>query len=274
MDQKKKSASKRKSSYYSSGGGFHTKEAYKSLRTNIQFLLFNGKNNIIAFTSSNIGEGKSTTTINTAITMVESGARVLVIDADLRRPVVHKMMDMNIVPGLTNYLSGKNTIDEVLRPSSYPRLDICTCGALPPNPAELVGSEQMIEFLKTVSKRYDYVFIDTPPVTIVTDSLVLAKHIAGYVFVVRQRIADSDTFRYAIQRFELVDARILGIVFNDVKTDEAGYGYYKKYGYYRKKYGKNGEYSRYYSYRGYYGSDKETLDSVPNITPAEKPNIE
>lgn len=255
-----------------STGSFRVKEEYKSLRTNIQFLLLNEKNNIIVFTSGNVGEGKSTTAVNTAITMVESGAKVLLIDADLRRPVLHKMMDVNIVPGVTSFLSGKSEINEVIRHSTYPRLDICTSGAIPPNPAELIGSEKMIEFLEEASKRYDYVFIDTPPITVVTDSLALSKHVAGYIFVVRQYIADTDTFRHAVRSFELVDAKILGIVFNDVNTKERSYGYYSsRYG---KKYG-YGKYGGYYGngyYGNYYSSDQERLDSIPEVVPAVKTN--
>lgn len=254
--------STKKNNTYSSGSGFRTKEAYKSLRTNIQFLLINEKSNVIVFTSANVGEGKSTTTVNTAITMAEAGARVLIVDADLRRPVLHKMMNIELTPGLTNLFSGKNSLREVIRPSNYPRLDLCTSGALPPNPAELLGSEQMKKFLEIVSEKYDYVFIDTPPVNAVTDSLVLTKMVAGYIYVIRQGQTDTDSLAHAIQSAEFVDAKILGIVLNDVKSSENG----------KVKYGKYSDYARYGSYYSYYSSNQERLESAPDITPVETPN--
>lgn len=249
----------------SSGSGFRTKEAYKSLRTNIQFLLVNEKSNVVVFTSANVGEGKSTTTVNTAITMAEAGARILIIDADLRRPVIHKMMKMTLTPGLTNLFSGRCSIKDVIRPSNYPRIDICTGGALPPNPAELLGSEQMSKFLEIVSQKYDYVFIDTPPINAVTDSLVLTKQVAGYIYVIRQGLTDTDSLARAIQSAEFVDAKILGIVLNDVKNSISGG---------KVKYGKYSDKYSYDNYYNYYASNDDRLNSTPEITPVDTPKSE
>lgn len=237
----KKNVKPNSTSYYEdlTQTSFRAKESYKMLRTNIRFLTVGEKHPRLVFTSSVSGEGKSTTIINVAVSMREAGYRVLLIDCDLRCPVLHKMANLPIMPGLTNLLCGSATTADIIRPSRYSGLDIVTSGAIPPNPAELLGSKAMADFLAEVEEKYDYILFDTPPATVVSDCLVLSSLVTGYLFVVKENSTEVPDFQKAIDSIELVGGKILGIVLNDVKTTanrkrrNKGYYNYRYNNYYR-----------------------------------------
>jgi len=169
---------------------FRLVESYKALRTNIMFSLplkDDVRSRKIMFTSSGPGEGKSTTTVNLAVTLSETETKVLLIDADMRKPTVHKYFDIESRVGLSNLLSGMNTYEEcVQRIEGMPNLSIIASGILPPNPSELLGSSAMTNFLANVEDEYDYIIIDTPPVNVVADALSIVNRVDGVAFVISQ----------------------------------------------------------------------------------------
>ena len=230
---------------------FKVEEAYKSIRANIMFSIMKKGCKRVVVTSSVAGEGKTTTTINLAITFAQAGQRVLLIDADLRKPKIHQYFSVPNSPGLTDYLGStvsgvrKDRVDlfTVVHPTEFENLSVICSGTIPPNPAELLGSEPMIDFLEDISRDFDYIIIDTPPINIVSDALPLIRESDGVVLVVRYNSSTHPEVERVIASLEFIDAKILGFVLNFVET-RAGGKY--KYG----NYGKYGRYSR-YSYGGY-----------------------
>lgn len=217
---------------------FDIRESYKELRTNIMFFFAKKGCKVIAVTSSIASEGKSTTCFNTAITFAETGAKVLVIDCDMRRPNVAKLLNVKGDKGLSNILVGESTVDQVLIHSEYSGLDVITAGNIPPNPTELLTSDNVSATIEALKEKYDYIFLDTPPVTIVTDAILLSKVCDGFIVVVRQTRAEKKMLTDAVSKLRFVDAKIIGFVFNGVVVSKSGYGYYKK----------NYKYSKYSTY--------------------------
>ena len=195
---------------------FDIRECYKELRTTIMFSLAKIGCQVIAVTSSIACEGKSTTCFNTAITFAETGAMVLVIDCDMRRPNVAKLLNVKGDKGLSNILVGESTVDQVLIHSEYSGLDVITAGNIPPNPTELLTSDNVSATIDALKEKYDYIFLDTPPVTIVTDAILLSKVCDGFVVVVRQTRAEKRMLTDAVSKLRFVDAKIIGFVFNGV----------------------------------------------------------
>lgn len=237
---------------------FKVEEAYKSIRTNIMFSVMKKGCKTIVVSSSVPNEGKTTTTINLAITFAQADQRVLLIDGDLRKPKIHHYFSIPNSPGLTNYLgstvSGRRVdkvdLYSVIHKTEYDNLSVLCSGSIPPNPAELLGSEPMAEFLKEISNDFDYIIIDTPPINVVTDALPLIRESDGVVLIVRSNQSTHPELQKAISALEFIDAKILGFVVNFVETGAGKYGY-GKYGRYR--YGKySGKYS--YGYGGGYGT--------------------
>jgi len=231
-------------------------EAYKTARTNLMFTLASVKGcKKIIVTSSQGGEGKSTTTSNLAIAFAQAGARVLVLEADLRRPKLHRYLSLNNENGMSEYLGGFKKLEEVLQHSKRYNLDCITGGNVPPNPSELLISSKFSELLDILSDDYDYIFVDSPPINVVTDPVSIAKQMNGAVLVARQNYTTNDVLRQAIAALEFGEIKILGYVLNASK-DVPGVSrksYKTKYGY--RKYAKYG-YKGYYKY-GYYGSAAE-----------------
>lgn len=228
--------------------GFQVREAYKILRTNVIFSLPQEGCKRICVTSSNASEGKSLNCLNLAITFAETGARVLIIDCDLRRPNVSKLLNRKAYPGLSNALVGLNDLNDVIQDSGFKNLDVIFSGNIPPNPAELLGSDNMKKFIDELSERYDYIFFDTAPVNVVTDTNILAKWMTGVIMVVLYNSTDRDTLEEAVKQLEFVGAKILGFILNGVVYGGGSYkygGYKKRYKYYR--YGKNDSYGSYVS---------------------------
>ena len=197
---------------------FALQEAYKTLRTNIRFFLRGTDCKKICITSSNAGEGKSITLLNLAISFAEAGKKVLLVDADLRRPALARLLGEKATPGLSNILAELCNEDETIRKEVYPNLDVIFSGDVPPNPSELLSSERMQRFIEIVSNRYDYVLIDTPPVNVVSDSCVVANLADGVLLLARQGRTRKDSVKKAVAHLQLTGANILGYILNGVDT--------------------------------------------------------
>ncbi len=229
---------------------FFVKEAYKTLRTNLIFSLTEAGGKLIVVTSSDASEGKTTNCLNTAITFAELGAKVCVVDCDLRKPNVARMCQEKGTPGLSNVLVNLNELSEVIHHNRFPNLDVIYSGDIPPNPAELLVSEKMDEIMQVLGESYDYVFFDTPPVNVATDASLLAVKANGVLLIVRQGKTGKDELAEAIQQLQFVKARILGILFNDADLASG-----KKSKGFRRKY---------YGYYGYYGHRYSKLEEKLN----------
>ena len=225
---------------------FAVTEAFKALRTNIMFALSTSPKNkkIIAVSSALPSEGKSTMAANIALTFAETDAKVLFIDADLRKPVAHRTFNLQNKLGLSTLLSGIDSFREVLNSQVTAGLDVITSGPIPPNPSEMLGSENMKVLLEKLCEFYDYIIIDTPPINIVSDTLNMMPFIAGVVLVVRQGETPTDAFQDAIDAVKFADGHVLGAVLGQVQTlgkssYKRGYRYsrYSKYGYSKYGYG-------------------------------------
>ena len=190
-------------------------EAYRAIRTNLIFALAAQKSNIVVFSSSIPSEGKSTTSSNLAVIMAQTGAKVLLIDADLRKPVQHSIFQVSNRVGLSTILAKIKDFTQVVHSEVSQNLDLVTSGPIPPNPSELLGCENMDEFLKQVSAMYDYVFVDMPPIGVVTDAMVLAPKTAGIVLASRQGITRFDVMSRVLSDIKFAGANILGVVFTE-----------------------------------------------------------
>jgi len=210
---------------------FHIVEAYKDLRTNLQFVLSTTNSRAITISSAEASAGKSTVLANLAIAIGQTGDSVLVIDADLRRPTLHKVFQSDNVFGLSRILSGSiSEVREVIKPKVAPNVDFISSGPIPPNPSELLGHKRMGSLIDVVSEAYAYVLIDCSPVRLVSDPLMLMKYTAGVLLVARQRQTTKEEIGRAVEKFRTIDAPILGLVMTDVLTFAGGYRY--SYGYY------------------------------------------
>ena len=219
---------------------FAAAEAYKLLRTKLLFSFADDKDcHIIGVSSAMPGEGKSLTSINVAYSMAQLGKRVLLIDCDLRRPSLTEKLPINKIPGLSDYLAGISTADNLIQVCSLMQdtyvFHVIAPGRIPPNPLELLSSAKMEKMLERLQGTYDYIILDLPPVGEVSDALAIAKNTDGILLVVRQNYCDRIALNTAIRQFEFVDAKLLGMVFNC--TAEDGSGYKRKY-YKRSYYGK------------------------------------
>jgi len=211
-------------------------EAYRILRTNIQFSSLDKPLKTVLITSPGPNEGKSLTTANLAATFAQSGQQVLIIDGDLRRPTQHKIFGLKNLKGLTNILLGEVSLEEALQsPEETSGLKLLTTGPLPPNPAELLGSQRMKQLIKSISDISDVVFIDTPPVVAVTDAALLAAEVDGVLLVLGAGEARIEMAKKAKELLSNVKANILGTILNKISTDGHDYYYYYYYGDDKKK---------------------------------------
>lgn len=214
---------------------FRVEEAYKSIRTNIMLSVMKKGCKIIVVSSSMANEGKTTTTTNLAISMSQADQRVLLIDGDLRKPKIHHYFSIPNAPGLTNYLgaaansraSQKVDLFSIIHPTEYKNLSVIASGSIPPNPAEVLGSEMMSEFLKDVSQHFDYIIIDTPPINVVSDALPVIRESDGVVMVIRSNSSTHPELQKALDSLKFIDAKILGFVVNYESESKSKYGYYK-----------------------------------------------
>lgn len=206
-------------------------EAYRHLRTSLLFSSAGKPPQVILVTSSQPAEGKTTTAINTAITLAQSGADVVIIDCDLRRPRLHSHFDLQNTSGLTNYLSGeKNTQNLMKTFAGLPNLKVITSGPIPPNPAELLSSNEMKNLLQYLKGNYKHVVIDSPPAISFTDAAILSTLVDGVVLVAMAGKSSIHLMRRFKHRLANIGARVYGVVLNGLKADSVEYGYYG-YGY-------------------------------------------
>ncbi len=205
---------------------FQVQEAYKTLRANIRFALHGEGCKKFCITSSVSGEGKSITLLNLAISFAQAGQKVLLIDADLRRPAMARLLVEKASPGLSNILAGLEAEEQIIRKELFPNLDVIFSGDIPPNPSELISSERMKEFIDRMAQRYDYILVDTPPVTIVSDACLVANMLDGVLLLARQGRTRKDVVRKAVGQLKLTDAKLLGFVINGVDGSiSKSYGY-------------------------------------------------
>jgi tyrosine-protein kinase Etk/Wzc len=218
-------------------------ESYRSLRTAVQYAAIESQVRTLLVTSSIPQEGKSTTSTNLAIVIAQSGSRTLLIDCDLRRPVLHSVFGMTKDPGLVNCLVGANSIDESIRESGIPNLYILPSGAIPPNPSELLGSRRMRMLLEELKERFDTIILDSPPVGTVTDSVILSTLVDASLVIVRAHKTKMEFLEKTRESIERISPNMLGVVLNDFDVSQS--------------YGSTYRYYRYYKYYGYYGQGDE-----------------
>lgn len=215
-------------------------EAYRVLRTNLLFSRKDDKLNTIAVVSAGAGEGKSTTVFNLAAIFAQCGSRVLIVDSDLRRPTLHKMMRVTNNLGLTNYLLKQNRLEEVIQRSSLPTLDFMASGKLPSSSLGILSSTQMRELISELKQHYDYVFFDSPPVMGVSDASILASEVDMTIQVIQYRRYPQPMNIRAKQMIEKVGGNLMGIVLNNINmSQDESYYYYS--GYYHDYYSRNDE---------------------------------
>lgn len=203
-------------------------EAYRTLRTNVQFTCVDLDTRKIMITSPGPREGKSTTVANLAVSMAQAGKTVLVLDADLRNPTQHKFFGLDNAQGLSVALVQDLDFQQYIQETAVPGVMVLTGGPIPPNPAELVGSKRMKRLIQEVSEQYDMVLIDTPPIVAVTDAAILAQEVDGVILVLASGEVSKDFAQRAKELLDKVGAKILGAVLNkaDMKTSEYYYYYY------------------------------------------------
>lgn len=213
------------------GLNFAAAEAYRLLRTNIMFSFSDeGRCNVLGVTSSVQDEGKSSTSSNIAYALSETGKRVLLLEADLRRPTLGSKLNVSRVPGLTNLLVRREDHHAVVQQCAHaPNMDIITAGDIPPNPSELLGSNRMTQLMELLAREYDYIVVDLPPVTAVSDAIAVSRRLDGVVMVVREGIAQKKSLEEAMRQLKLADVRILGFVYR-TEGDSIQKKYQGKYG--------------------------------------------
>jgi len=229
-------------------------EAYRVLRTNILFSRKDDKLNSIVVVSAGAGEGKSTTTLNLATVFAQTGHRILIVDSDLRRPTLHKLLRVGNNIGLTNYLLKQNTIAEVVQTTNVPNLDFMASGKLPNSSMGILGSGQMKEMVSELKQRYDYIFFDSPPILGVSDASILASEMDLVVQIIQYRRYPQPMNIRAKQMIEKVGGNFAGIVLNNINmSQDESYYYYSGY------------------YHDYYYSRNEKEQEADAVKPGDKP---
>lgn len=208
---------------------FVVAEAYKTIRTNLLFILSQNPGcKVITVSSAKAGEGKTTNVINIAMAFSQLGKRVLLIDADLRRPSISKKLHIENALGLSEILAGFNTLSEAIV-TVNPNFDVLPAGSVPPNLSELLASPSFDRMLESLRLAYDYIFIDTPPAGIVSDAIMLAPKTDGLILVIKSKSTTYAEFDRLIDNIKLADVRILGTVLNAIVTEDSyDYYYYKR----------------------------------------------
>ncbi len=237
---------------------FAAKEAYKRLRTNIIFSFPNeGKCRVVGVTSAQLGEGKTVTSINLAYSLSELGKKVLFIDADMRRSSVEKKLNIPSTPGLSNIMVEMVDLGSVIKEYSAKSgisFDIIVGGDVPPNPAELLGSELMKSLFETLGKVYEYIIVDLPPICAVVDALAVSSNLDGILLVLREQYTPKNAVAYCVEQLKFSGVKILGFILNGTLEGVGKKYSYKKYvyGYGKRKRNSNGYYSNGYYSGGYY----------------------
>ena len=223
---------------------FIVKESYNSIRTNLLFSQQGEKCPIFVITSPTANNGKSIHAINMAISLAQMGKRTLLIDADMRNPTIHRMFSIPVKNGLSEILAGL-TDNITVSKTDVENLSVLTAGKIPPNPTELLSSSRMDKLLDFVKAHYDCVFIDTPPVNLVTDSTSFSSKATGYILVIKSVTTDIQEVKVTVSTLQHINANIVGFVLNNVNAKNKRYslyykkGYRSKYGYYNYNYSYN-----------------------------------
>ena len=204
-------------------------ECYRGIRTSIEFSNLDKEMKVINVTSSMQGEGKSTVIANLAVSFANLEKKVLLLEGDLRNPSVHRMFNISNINGLTDILLNNKNFAECVHCTEVKNLHILTCGAVPPNPSEILSSKKMKDFINELREYYDYIFIDTPPIGVVTDAGIISTYSDGCVFVVGSKQCDIEMAKIAKKRLEDVGANIIGAVLNKFEAEGNGYNYYNYY---------------------------------------------
>ncbi len=224
---------------------FAAAEAYKLLRTNLMFSFAGGEHHIVGMTSSFRGEGKTLTSINLSYTLAEAEQTVLLIECDMRLPTISTRLNLSATPGLSNLLVGLNSVGSAVQTYSAKvgdhtvSMDVIVAGDIPPNPSEILGSERMRTLLDRLQDRYNFIILDLPPVTAVSDAIIASHIVDGMLVVVRGNHAVRGALADTMRQLNMAGAKILGFVFNGAEESEGRYykkGYYKKGGYYSNYY--------------------------------------
>ena len=215
-------------------------EAYRVIRTSIQFAQAGKELKTLAVTSCIPNDGKSMTAANLAVVLTQAGKSVLLIDCDMRNPTVHKNFNLSNKVGLSSCISMGTALSDAVQKTSIEGLYALTGGVIPPNPSELLGSEQMKNVLQRAKEQYDYVLIDTPPVMPVTDALIVSRFVDGMILVIASAEIKVEMARDVKNQLQHAGANILGVVLNKVRSEHHGYGYGYYY-YYGSKEASNGE---------------------------------
>ena len=230
-------------SYYNTGSTgktpFSVIEAYKTIRLRLIDALQKNNGKIVAISSPNASEGKSTTIVNLSLTFAQLDKKILLIDCDTRRSTIHTKLKMENKLGLSDIITGAVSVEEATF-SYKPNLDIITSGTPMNNPTELLNSPTFDKLLTDASQKYDYIFIDTPPINIVSDALIVGKKCDGMVVILRAESTTYETFKVTLANINDLEINLIGVVMNDMKSPSEKYYKYSKYKY------------KYYSRYGYY----------------------
>jgi succinoglycan biosynthesis transport protein ExoP len=216
-------------------------EAYRSLRTNLQFAGVNAPLRTVLVTSPSPSDGKTSVVANLAAVIAQNEKEVMTIDADLRRPRLHKVFQLTNRIGLSDYfIRPQDRLNGVVKATNLKGLCVITSGSLPPNPSELLGSEKMTEVITLLSQQFNMILFDSPPLLMVTDALVLAPRVDGVILVINPKITKRGALKHSIEQLKRVNANLLGVVLNNVKVERSQYYYNRNY-YYGKQYGRSGD---------------------------------
>ena len=259
-----RSQNEAKSRMLSANSPFAIREAYNGIRAKLLFTGRGEKCPVFAVTSAMMHDGKTTNAVNLAISVASTAKRVLLIDGDMRKPTVHRYFGMENKNGLSEILAGL-TNEVKIRKTETENLHVLTSGQIPPNPAELFASPQMDNLLDYVKDFFDYVIIDTPPVNVVSDAVILAEKITGYVFVAQSGKNHFYELSYALDTIQQMNGNVVGFVLNDISGKSAShYGSYRssRYSYYGRSYGRNGYRNGYYNNYYYTYSNLENKNAA------------
>jgi len=204
-------------------------EQYRTIRTNLQFSSIDEKVKTVLITSAGPEAGKSVTAANLAVVHAQQGKKTLLIDADMRKPTVHYTFRTDNLTGLSNVLIGESSLEEAVQVTDVDELDVLTCGPVPPNPAELLGTNRMKEILEYAKVSYDFIIVDTPPSLAVTDANVLANMTDGSIVVIRSGETQFEEAERGVKIIQNQSAKFLGAVLNDIPKDK-NQSYYYYYG--------------------------------------------
>ena len=204
-------------------------EAYRKIATNIEFSNIDNEIKTIMITSAKQDEGKTTTICNLALVMTELKKNILLMDLDLRKPAIHKQFELSNKKGLTDLLINKDDYKTYIQ-NVYPGLDILTTGMIPANPAEIINSRTLKELIKEMAKSYDYIFLDAPPVMLVSDPITISTYANAVILAIEHGKTEKELAKKAVDSLKQVNANIIGAVFNNIPvSNQSNYYYYRSY---------------------------------------------